>query len=236
MPTSTREPRGRVGWNVAIPQWKPPDGDSSDDDSQKAPKNRRQKSGKIITAASLDDLENGFQELPQLQPFQEDLVIPDDVILNMGDRIVVRLNKCCQADGDILSISNRMKSYYVSYDDLPSCFDEFQPKDCTLLQDDTNGSSTNAVVLCKLGGQGKVRFFCLNSCGFYRKAHQYFFSLVQPRQAVVQLSKCATFYHVQLHVGEYSVKRWICRDSIVDKIDESSGDKIDESSVDKIEE
>ena len=111
-------------------------------------------------------------------------MLDDHEMLKVGDRIMVRLNGSSQAHGNILSISKRRKSHFVSYLDLAPCFDEYQPQNRTQEEEDVTGSgelSTSSsspaggshnkspnkedgaatTVLCKLGGKGEVNTFSL---------------------------------------------------------------------------
>jgi hypothetical protein len=153
--------------------------DSSSDDDSVAPKKRKSRKTAAKTkqqeeiTSDLGHLEKSFQELPQLQPFQEDLVIPDSVGLKVGDKIIVRLHNNRQVEGGILSISDQKRSFYVHYEDLPACFDEYQPIDDTkqhmdipgpgepsssshVTDESGDGSRTVQTVYCQLGGEGEV--------------------------------------------------------------------------------
>jgi hypothetical protein len=117
-------------------------------------------SKKNSTASSdTKGLERVIQKLSPLQPFQEDVVIPDSVELQVGDEVLFRL---CgkQGGGRIIKIVEQMKAVYVTYNELPSCFDEYQPKD--KVQTDNIGDigsrqTQKQTGICSVGGKGKVR-------------------------------------------------------------------------------
>ena len=73
--------------------------------------------------------EKGFEELEDLQPYEFGRRISDVVKLNENDEISLKLHGKRIA-GQITKVVDRMQAFYLSYDDLPSCHDEFQPKEC----------------------------------------------------------------------------------------------------------
>jgi hypothetical protein len=114
---------------------------------------------KSSASSDTKGLERVIQELPPLQPFQEDVVIPDSAELQVGDEILFRL---CdkQGGGRIVKIVEQMKALYVSYSELPSCFDEYQPKDMVQtdnISDIGSRQKQKQTVMCSVGGKGKVR-------------------------------------------------------------------------------
>jgi hypothetical protein len=144
-------------------------------DTAKKKKNTKQRQDKVVITSDLGRLKTSFQELPQLQPFQEDLVIADSCSVKVEDKILVRLANNHQAEGSILTISEQIRSFYVHYEDLPTYFDEYQPVDCTTQNMDIPGpcepsssshdvtdesgdgsSRTVQTVYCRLGGEGEV--------------------------------------------------------------------------------
>jgi hypothetical protein len=121
--------------------------------------------------ADKDGFEKIMQGLPQLQPFQEDLVIPDSVKLEAGDEILIRFTDR-KVVGSIVKVIDQMRAMYVTYEDLPSCFDEFQPieriqqqkevpasgeSSSSIVTEEGDGATrTKQVVFCSLGGRGEV--------------------------------------------------------------------------------
>jgi hypothetical protein len=227
-------PRFRArGGRILVPS----DDESSDDGAESiavGTETANTKANVNIVAA----LEEGVNRLLHLQPFQEDLVIPDSIKLEAGNDILVRFNDR-QASGCIRKVEDQMKAVYVSYEDLPSCFDEFQPMERIQQRKEVPGSGepsssigsedvgdasrTKQIVFCPLGGEGEVsqcwvmrhstpRTLCLNT----------FISINNPKQvrrAVVLSTKSATFYLVRLQVGNHSLDRWLYRDSIISMVE-----------------
>ena len=146
-------------------------------------------------------VERVIKNLPPLQPFQEGVVIPDSIKLNVGDDILIHLFGK-QASAHIVQIEDQMKALYLTYTNLPSCFDEFQPKDnVQVLENENtickeNHARQKQVVSCRVGGKGK------------------------PQRATVTARKCATFYLVRLNnVGQKKIERWVNRESIISKVE-----------------
>ena len=104
-----------------------------------------------------------FETLPKLQPFQEDLVIPDSVRLEAGDEVFTRIAGR-KVTGSIVKVTDQMRAMYVTYEDLPPSFDEFQPVECVRNEKESKLGEASAsivaeeAVFCSVGGFGEVCF------------------------------------------------------------------------------
>jgi cell fate (sporulation/competence/biofilm development) regulator YmcA (YheA/YmcA/DUF963 family) len=143
-------------------------------------------------ASRVKAVEATIQRLPQPQPFQKDLVISDSVQLQGGDDILVRLTDRV-VEGCIIRIVDQMRAAFVTYEDLPACFDEFQPIDRIKQQKEMPGpgepSSSVAseeivdatrptqAVLCALGGEGEVRIANCGNNGSHSPHYSHFLTL-----------------------------------------------------------
>lgn len=104
-----------------------------------------------------------------------------------------------------------MRAFSVSYEEFPSFYDEFRPETQVEHLPDVPGSgkssssnsadevgermTTHQVVRCRLGGKG------------------------EKHRAIIQNSRDATFYLVRLFLGKYKCYRWLCRDSIIERVE-----------------
>ena len=212
--------------------------DDDEDNSKLILKSERIETPKEPRVATSKErfLESCFQTLPKLQPYEEDRVIPDSDRLNLQDEILIRLHDK-RVRGSIVQVVDQMRALYLSYEDLPSFFEEFQPVEEVEYPEDIQGcgepsssdagqiymtrdsSGSNQIVRCKVGGQGQVSRkyskFCSNSTIILRIRLKSITS--QPRRAIVRLSRCATFYLVKLKIGSRECHRWFARDSIIEK-------------------
>jgi hypothetical protein len=92
--------------------------------------------GKWNLDPAYERVESSLDKLPYLRPKDEDVMIFDSVSLKVGDKVHARLNNRL-AQGTLKATKN-MTAVFLTYDDLPSCFDEFQPR--TLVQGRTDTS------------------------------------------------------------------------------------------------
>lgn len=166
-------------------------------------------------------LERVVEKLPPLQPFQEDLVICDSMQLQVGDEVVFRFcgKQCC---GRIVNIAKQMKAAYVSYNELPPCYNEYQP--IVNVQSETAGGACRGrkkcqKVSCSVGGKGSVRLTCYDHALLYSFVSNICRLSHQRQNATILNTKCATFYLVRLktYMTNAKIERWFSRDVFISK-------------------
>jgi len=97
-------------------------GDQSSDDEE----HKTEYSGKFRLDPAFQAVEDRIHALQYVKQNEEDLVVSDSVVLEVGDNVHLRL--CTRrACATVEKIADKKKFLFVTYEGLPSSFDEFQP-------------------------------------------------------------------------------------------------------------
>lgn len=204
-------------------------GESSDEEQ------KREFNGKFRLDDFFQNLNDLIEELPFLTRNDEDRVISDSLVLNVGDKVHIRLFDrlaCATVDSKV-----EKKAAFITYDGLPSCFDEFLPFEqvrgissephvvATALRPNICKSSGFPLeVSCAplvTPGQVSNAFIYEHLC--HRESdltlHVCLASPLQPRKAHVLSTRTGTLYMVKISLGTNSIlERWIPRDAMVRKL------------------
>jgi hypothetical protein len=151
-------------------------------------------------------LEGAFRKLPRLDRNEGGVVVPDSVRLKEGDRVIIGLHGK-RVIGTIETVLNTVKAAYLSYDEFPTCHDEYQPVD--RLRSRVAGGETSAA-LSTDGLHPGMHVFHVEQGG-------------EEYRAVVKAWKQATFYLVNLELdggADFVYKQWLARESIMDVVEE----------------
>eukprot|EP00978_Attheya_sp_CCMP212_P047266 scaffold421287_cov61-Attheya_sp.AAC.2 len=138
------------------------------------------------------DLENGYMSLPKLGGSMALHQVLDPQSLQQGDVVRVQLGKR-HAKGWILSVEPNVHAAYVSYEDYPSLYDEFQP--CELLRT-PSAWGIHAEIPQDSVKPGMV---VMNK---------------EEDRGIVQHVACETLYKVKVDVCRRQVERWFSVRSI----------------------
>lgn len=141
--------RPNLDTSIAIAAESDDSDDSSDEDE------KQEYAGKWHLDSVHQTLESWMETLPYLQPNENDLVIYDSISLRVGDEIHIRLNKR-RAQGTVKKVTN-MTALRVTYDDLPSSFDEYQPRNQVHGRTDTFRGAVPSALRPSQGMQHIVR-------------------------------------------------------------------------------
>lgn len=147
-------------------------------------------------------LEGEYRKLPKATKELAGLSISDSTKLVEGDRIRFRWHGR-RAAGTVEAIQDLVKAAYLSYDEFPSCHEEYQPIDRLRIH-----VSGDSIEVSDKDLQNGSRVFHAESGG-------------EEYRAVVQSWRKGTFYlvHVDLDGGPNFVsKQWVTRDCIFERI------------------
>lgn len=119
-----------------------------------------------------------------------------------GSKVVARLEQK-RVKGTILQIEPALHAAYLSYEDYPSLYDEYQPYE--LLRVPTNYGGGGAEVRHEEVVPGLI---VLNLVGEKKEVYR----------AVVQSTTCETMYKLLLDLGGCKIERWMTRRSILERV------------------
>lgn len=119
-----------------------------------------------------------------------------------GSKVVARLEQK-RVKGTILQIEPSLHAAYLSYEDYPSLYDEYQPYE--LLRVPTNYGGGGAEVRHEEVVPGLI---VLNLVGEKKEVYR----------AVVQSTTCETMYKLLLDLGGCKIERWMTRRSILERV------------------
>lgn len=145
------------------------------------------------------DMESAFLDLPyaSLRPFEDKKLS----VFEEGDDVVVHLHGR-RAEGTILEISFSMDAAYLSYEDYPAFYDEYQPYEKLRLPIGGDRSAEIAPQDVKPG------IVVMNRWGDHGDEYR----------AVIQHTSTEKFFKIQLNLGRVHVVRWVPEIALVKKM------------------
>eukprot|EP00934_Nitzschia_sp_Nitz4_P000592 Nitzschia sp. Nitz4//scaffold216_size36101//2156//4709//NITZ4_007773-RA/size36101-processed-gene-0.0-mRNA-1//1//CDS//3329542170//592//frame0 len=164
-------------------------------------------SGKWSLNATYDALLRLLESLPEIHPEERDRVILDSVSLRVGDSVTVRLQHRL-ADGMIEQVNSPLKAVFVSYEDLPTIFDEYHPENQVKAgaERDPEFSQNQMRPHLLAANEQEQLVRCVPSGGDGEE-------LV----AVVIHTMTASFYRVKIELGDRYIHKWVNRQLILRK-------------------
>jgi len=125
------------------------DEDSLDEDAEKM-----EYRGRWSVDTKFESLWSALVNLPPCTPEEEGLIISDTIPIEPKDVIQVRLPEVYRCAEGVIKKKMEMEAVFVSYDDLPTEFDEFLP--LSAIQGSAS-SSRSAIILGKKSSNQAVR-------------------------------------------------------------------------------
>ena len=123
----------------------------SDDDEESEMKDRE----KVHCQPDPVMFEKAHRGLEYLQPYEVNLTISALVQLKENDEVSLKLDGK-RIGGRIVRVVDRMQAFYVTYDGLPQCHDEVQPKVCIQGASPVSGEETHITLRASLPSSSRT--------------------------------------------------------------------------------
>jgi len=139
------------------------------------------------------DLEKSFLELPSVPDSSATSVLIDPSLVTVGDTVCVRL---CgkKVSGSILRIESQMSVAFLSYDEYPALYDDFQAYES--LRSPVTGAEVRPEDI-------KAGLAVIHRDG----GDEY--------RGIVQHTTCETMFSIRLEIGKFRINRWLTIGSIL---------------------